>query len=84
MPWHLSPSHPLTFLIWQLNKAVLSPRNIRAMCKSAEWLAVVKHNEQLLNSPFFLNGSINKDSFLYLGANSCKTGKDIVYLETSK
>jgi len=45
MPWHPSPSQPLTFLIWQMNKAVLSPRNITATCKAVEWLAVVKHNE---------------------------------------
>lgn len=77
MPWHLSPSHPLTFLIWQLKTAVLSPGNIREMCKSVEWLAVVKHKD-LVNSPFFLNGSINEDSFSYLGANACKTGKDVV------
>lgn len=77
MPWHLLLAIPwLLFLIWQLDEAVFSPRNIRAMCKSVKSLAAVKHNEQLLNSPFFLSGSINKDSFLSLGANSCKTGKD--------
>lgn len=46
------------------------------MCKSVESLAAVKHNEQLLNSPFSLSGRINKDSYLSLDANSCKTGKD--------
>lgn len=56
VPWHPSPSHLQTVLIWQLNKTVHLLRSIRVICKLVKSFAVVNHNEELLNSPFFSMG----------------------------
>ena len=56
VPWHPSPSHHQTVLIWQLNKTVHLLRSIRVICKLVKSFAVVNHNEELLNSPFFSMG----------------------------